>query len=89
MKIVWTPSVQWQTDYNVNLLYCNCQKMALKQDGVHFVIFICRKQGNEIEGVVLNRVAILGFFGPNQGQGFKPSATHLNPNIGWVPPFPL
>ena len=27
---------------------------TLKQDGIHFVI--CLKQGNEIEGVVLNRV---------------------------------
>ena len=53
--------------------------MALKQDGVHFVI--CLKQGNKIEGVVLNRVAILGFFDPNLGQGFKPSVTHLYPNI--------
>ena len=32
----------------MNLLY-------LKQDGVHFV---CPKLGNEIEGVVLNRVCI-------------------------------
>ena len=34
--------------------------MALKQDGVHFVL--CPKQGNKIEGVALNRVCILDFF---------------------------
>ena len=33
-------------------------KMALKQKGVHFVL--CRKQSNKIEGVVINRVCILG-----------------------------
>ena len=39
-----------------------------------------------MEGVVLNRVSILGIFCPKQGQGFKwPSATHLYPNIGRVP----
>ena len=27
----------------------------------------CPKQGNKIEGVVLNRVCILGFFCPKQG----------------------
>ena len=47
--------------------------MALKQDGIHFVL--CPKQGNKIEGVVLNSVCILGIFCPTckQGQGFKPS----------------
>ena len=50
--------------------------MALKQEGVDFVL--CPKQGNKIEGVVLNRVCILGFFFcPKRGQGFKPSAAHL------------
>ena len=44
----------------MNLLY-------LKQDGVHFVR---PKLGNEIEGVVLNRVCISIFSGPKQGQGF-------------------
>ena len=34
--------------------------MTLKQDRVHFVV--CPKQGNKIEGVVINRVCILGFF---------------------------
>ena len=46
----------------------------------------CPKQGTKIEGVVLNRVCILGIFCPKQGQGFKPSAAHLCPNIGRVPP---
>ena len=47
--------------------------MALKEDGVHF----CPKQGNKIEGVVLNRVCIVGFFCPKQGQGIKPSAAQI------------
>ena len=34
--------------------------MALKEDGVHF--FFCPKQGKQMEGVVLNRVCIVGFF---------------------------
>ena len=46
----------------------------------------CPKQGNKIEVVVLNGVCILGFFCPKQGQGFKPSAAHLYPNMGRVPP---
>ena len=58
--------------------------MALKEDGVHF--FFCPKQGNKIEGDVLNRVCIVGFFCPKQGQGIKPSAAHLYPIIGGVPP---
>ena len=45
--------------------------MALKQDGVRFVL--CPKQGIKIEGVVLNPGCILGFFCPKHGQGFKPS----------------
>ena len=45
----------------------------------------CPKQGNKIELVVLNRLCILGFFCPKQGQGFKPSVAHLNPNMGKVP----
>ena len=43
--------------------------MVLKQNGVHFVH--CPQQGNKIEGVVLNRVCILGILCPKQGQGFK------------------
>ena len=53
---------------------------------MHFVLFLCPKQGNKIEVVVVNRVCILGFFSPKQGQGFKPSVAHLHPNIGRVPP---
>ena len=34
--------------------------------------------------VILNRVYILGIFCLKQGQGRKPSATHLYPNIGRV-----
>ena len=37
-----------------------------------------------MEGVVLNRVCILGIFCSKQDQRFKPSATHLYPNIGQV-----
>ena len=58
--------------------------MALKQEGVHFVL--CPKQGNKIEGIVLNRACILGLFCAIQGQGFKPSGAHLYSNIGRVPP---
>ena len=39
-----------------------------------------------MDGVVLNRVCILGIFCSKQGQGFKLSAAHLYPNIGRVPP---
>ena len=46
------------------------------------------KQGTKIKGLVLNRVCILGIFCPKQGQGFKPSAAYLYPNIGRVPPHP-
>ena len=44
----------------------------MKQDNMHFVL--CSKQGDKIEGVVLNRVRI-----------FKPSVAHLYPNVGHVP----
>ena len=44
------------SDYNVNLLYCKSQSVALKQDYLHFVF--CLKHGNKIEGVVLNRVSV-------------------------------
>ena len=56
--------------------------MALKQDIMHFVL--CSKQGNKIEGVVLNRVYVLGIFCPKRDQGFKPSVAHLYPNMGRV-----
>ena len=46
-----------------------------------------QKQGT-IERVVPNRVCILGIFRPKQGQGFKPSAVHLYPNISRLPPPP-
>ena len=60
--------------------------MPLKEDGVHFVLY--PKQGNKIEGVVLNRVHILGFFCPKKSQGFKPSVAHQNPNFGRLPTPP-
>ena len=56
--------------------------MALKQDCVHFVL--CPKQANKIEGVVVNRVCILGSFVLNR-DSVKPSAAHLYPNIGRLP----
>ena len=55
---------------------------GLKQDCVHFVL--CPKQANKIEGVVVNRVCILGSFFLNMGS-VKPSAAHLYPNIGRLP----
>ena len=59
--------------------------MALKQDGLHFLLG--PKRGNKIDGVFLDRVCILGYFGPKKGQGFKPSAAqHLYTNISQVPP---
>ena len=56
--------------------------MALKQDCVHFVL--CPKQANKIEGVVLNRVCILGSYVLNRVR-VKTSVAHLYPNIGRVP----
>ena len=38
---------------------------------MHFVF--CPKQGNKIEGVVLNGVRILGIFCPKKGQGLENS----------------
>ena len=55
---------------------------GLKQDCVHFVL--CPKQANKIEGVVVNRVCILGSFVLNR-DSVKPSAAHLYPNIGRLP----
>ena len=34
--------------------------MALKQDGVHFLL--CPRQANKIDGVLLNEVCLLEFF---------------------------
>ena len=48
----------------------------------------CPKLGNKIEGVVLHRVFITGFFRPKQGQVLKLSAAHLYLNIGQVSPTP-
>ena len=58
------------------------QKYNVPQDCVHFVL--CPKQANKIEGVVVNRVCILGSFFLNMGS-VKPSAAHLYPNIGRLP----
>ena len=41
-----------------------------------------------MEGVVLNRVGILGIFCPKQVQGFRPSAAPLPPNMIQVPSSP-
>ena len=54
--------------------------MALKQDGVNFVL--CPKQGNKIEGFSQPGYVFKDFFLPKQGQGFKPSATNLYP-VEW------
>ena len=59
-------------------------KMALNQKGVHFVL--CPKQGNKIEGVVINRVCVLRIFCRKKGQGPRCSAAHLYPNIGRLSP---
>ena len=63
--------------------------MALKQDGVNFVL--CPKQGNKIEGFSQTGYVFKDFFLPKQGQGFKPSATSPLPKYwssGRVPPPP-
>ena len=44
---------------------------------------LCPKQGNKTEGGVLNRVGILGFFCPKQGQGL--SMAHLFPILVGYP----
>ena len=46
------------------------------------------KQGNKIEGVLLNRACILGIFCSKQGPGLKASAAHLYPNFCRVLPPP-
>ena len=38
-----------------------------------------------MEAVVLHRVGFLAYFCPKQGQGFKPSAAPIYPNMGKVP----
>ena len=49
MKFVCIPSIQKQL--------CEFALLQLpKQDGMHFVL--CLKQGNKLEGVVLNRVMV-------------------------------
>jgi len=52
--------------------------------GVYFVT--CRKQGLEMEAVVLHRVRFVDYFSPKQGQDFKPLAAPLYPSMGQVPP---
>ena len=42
-----------------------------------------------MDAVVLQRVGLLEYFCPKQGQGFKPSAAPLHPNMGQVPPRAL
>ena len=49
----------------------------VKQGSVYFLL--CPKQGPIIEGVVLHRVCILGYFCSKQGQLVKPSAAPLYP----------
>ena len=41
-----------------------------------------------MEAVVLQRVGLLEYFCPKQGQDFKPSAAVKNPNMGQSPPPP-
>ena len=58
--------------------------MALKQDCACFHFVLCPKQANKIEGVLVNRICILGSFVLNR-DSVKSSAAHLYPNIGRVP----
>ena len=59
--------------------------MFLKQNGVHFVH--CLQQGSKIEGVVLNRVCILGILCPKQGQGFKSPSGSTTPKYWSTSPI--
>ena len=61
--------------------------MALKQYGVQFAL--CPKQGsNKIEGVVLNRVCILGFFVLNMVRLLNPQRlTYTQLLIEYPPGF--
>ena len=56
--------------------------MALKQDGVHFVL--CPKQSCKIEDVVLNRVCFQEFYVLNRLRVSNPE----RPNIGRAKPPP-
>ena len=62
--------------------------MDLKQDSVYFSL--SPKQGNKIEGVVLNRACISGFFyflrRVRVSKQERMSVSNLYPNIGRVPP---
>ena len=49
--------------------------------------FVLNRVLKIIEGIVLHRVGILGYFCPKQGQGFKPPVAPLYPNMGQVPPW--
>ena len=52
-------------DYNTNLLYYVCKKMALNQESTHFVL--CPKQGMYFR-----------IFCPKGDQGFKASAATVD-----------
>ena len=68
------------------LLECSIKKKTLqnceKQGSANFLL--CPNQGPKIEGVVLHRVCILGFFVPNWVRVRAP----LHPTMGQVPPPP-
>ena len=59
----------------------------IKQQDLAVVILY---KNNKMEGVVRNKVCILGTFflsiKTGKGQGFKPSVAHLYLKIGRVPP---
>ena len=58
----------------------------MKQESVCDFFFIFPKQGPKMESAVLNRVGILElYFVLNRGQGLRPSAVPLHPNMGQVP----
>ena len=80
--ILFVLQVHKSNDYDVPCCLAIANNWALKQDCVHFVF--CPKQANKIDGVVLNRVCILGCFVLNRAS-VKSSAAHLHPNIGRVP----
>ena len=71
--------------YDANLLYSNCQQVALKQDRMHFGF--CPKQGNKLQFVLLNRGCILGlFFILNRVRVSNPQWRSPIPKYWWSTP---
>ena len=46
------------TDYNVNLFYFNCHKMALKQNSVHFFLFLNRVRISNPQWIAYTKILV-------------------------------